>query len=338
MAANETGQERTEEATPRRKEKAFDEGRIPKSQEFTGAVVLLAGAAALAWGGGTVAADEMTRLLRETAEWIAGNQEMDVEVIRLLRVALTSAVVSVAPLMLGVAALALVANAIQARGVLSAHPLKPKLSHISPLSGFKRLVSAQALFTLVKAIVKLSILATLAFVAFSNAWEEVISLSEHEPGTALLVMRNHTFRLAFVVGAAFLAFSLLDYVFQVHQHNKQLRMTRQEVVQEHKEMEGDPLIKSRIRSIALAMSRKRMFKDVASADVVVTNPTHYAIGLKYDAKASSAPIVVAMGARKLAQRIKAIALASRVPVIENKPLAQALMATAKVGQPIPPAL
>lgn len=338
MATNETGQERTEEATPRRREKAFDEGRIPRSQEFTGAVILLAGVAMLALGGGAAAADGLTRLVSETTQWIASNQDLDVEAIRVMRVAIASGVMSVAPIILGVAAIALFANVVQARGVLSAHPIRPKLSNISPINGVKRLFSGQSVFTLVKALVKLAILALLAFVAFSNAWSEMIALPGQDAGAAILVMRNHTFRLAFVVGSAFLGFSLLDYFYQVHHHNKQLRMTRQEVLQEHKEAEGDPLIKSRIRSIAMAMSRKRMLKDVATADVIVTNPTHYAVGLKYDASVAAAPIVVAMGARKLAERIKAIAVANQVPIVENKPLAQALIATATVGQPIPSAL
>jgi flagellar biosynthetic protein FlhB len=115
-------------------------------------------------------------------------------------------------------------------------------------------------------------------------------------------------------------------------------MTKQEVIREHRETEGDPLIKSRIRSIAMSMARKRMLQDVPTADVVVVNPTHVAVALKYDMTVALAPVVVAMGQRKLAARIKQIALESHVPVIENKPVARALLATATVGQPIPPAL
>jgi len=338
MAANETGQERTEEATPKRREKTFNEGRIPKSQEFTGAVVILTGIALLATGGGAAAADGMVSLVRQTADWIATGREFDGAAAQLLQHVLVTGVISLAPIVGGVALIALIANLIQARGVFSTQPITPKFSHISPFAGVKRIVSVQSLFTLVKSIVKLALLAALAYVAFSNAWPEMLVLPGQGPGDVLAVMKNHTVRMTVIIGTAFLALSVFDYLFQVNQHNRQMRMTRQEVTQEHKDTDGDPLVKSRIKSIAMAMSRKRMMKDVATADVVVTNPTHYAVALKYDPAITAAPTVLAMGARKLAERIKAIAKENRVPVIENKPLAQALIATAIVGQPVPPAL
>ena len=338
MAANETGQERTEEATPKKKEKAFDEGRIPKSQEVTGAVIVLTGIALLATGGGTIVTNAVVALTRQTAVWIADGRAFDGAAVPLLRHVVVTLTVGLGPIIGGIAGIALLANLIQARGVLSVKPITPKFSHISPLAGVKRIVSVQSLFTLVKSIVKLAMLASLAYMAFGNAWPEMLVLPGQSPGDVLAVTRNHTVRLTVVIGTAFLAFSILDYLFQVNQHNRQLRMTRQEVTQEHKDTDGDPLIKSRVKSIAMAMSRKRMMKDVATADVVVTNPTHYAVALKYDPAVAAAPTVVAMGARKLAQRIKAIAKENRIPVVENKPLAQALIATAIVGQAVPPAL
>ena len=132
--------------------------------------------------------------------------------------------------------------------------------------------------------------------------------------------------------------ALADYAFEVYRYEKSLRMTKQEVLREHKESEGDPLVKSRIRSLQRATSRKRMLRDVSKADVVITNPTHIAVALKYNAGENSAPLVLAMGERKLAERIKALAARAGVPMVENRPLAHALLATAKVGQQIPASL
>ena len=145
-------------------------------------------------------------------------------------------------------------------------------------------------------------------------------------------------KLGGIVAGAFLAVAILDYFFQLYQHEKQLRMTKQEVMREMKDTEGDPLIKSRMRSLAMNMRRSRMMTDVPNADVVVTNPTRIAVALKYDPANAGAPVVVAMGARKIAKRIREIALQSGVPIVENKPLAQALLATARVGDPIPSAV
>jgi flagellar biosynthetic protein FlhB len=144
--------------------------------------------------------------------------------------------------------------------------------------------------------------------------------------------------MALFVGLVFLLIAGLDYGFQVWQFEKSLRMTKQEVVQEHRQTEGDPMVKGRIRQLQKAMARKRMLTNVATADVVVTNPTRIAVALKYDPLVSPAPVVLAMGERLLAKRIREIAARAGVPIIENKPLARALFATAKVGTPIPPAL
>jgi flagellar biosynthetic protein FlhB len=152
------------------------------------------------------------------------------------------------------------------------------------------------------------------------------------------VARALAIRMAVLVGLVFLAIAALDYGFQLWQYEKSLRMTRQEVIQEHRETEGDPAVKGRIRQLQRAMARKRMLSKVATADVVVTNPTHIAVALKYDPLVSAAPVVLAMGERLLAQRIREIAMRAGVPVVENKPLARALLANAKIGQAIPPAL
>ncbi len=144
--------------------------------------------------------------------------------------------------------------------------------------------------------------------------------------------------MSLAISLAFLAIGALDYVVQFFRLEKSLKMSKQEVIQEHRDQEGDPQIKARIRQIARQRTRQRMLSQVAKADVVITNPTHIAIALKYDVATGGAPVVVGMGERKLAERIKLLARQAGVPMIENKPLARALLATCKVGAPIPPAM
>jgi flagellar biosynthetic protein FlhB len=145
-------------------------------------------------------------------------------------------------------------------------------------------------------------------------------------------------RLTLWVGLSFLALAALDYWFQWNQVEKNLRMTRQEVIYEQRESEGDPTVKGRIKAVARALARQRMLQKVPTADVVVVNPTMIAVALKYDTSIAPAPIVLAMGQRKLAQRIRDLATKANVPIVENRPVARALLATSKVGRPIPPAL
>jgi flagellar biosynthetic protein FlhB len=217
-------------------------------------------------------------------------------------------------------------------------PLSFKLSHINPVAGLGRIVSIDAVVNVLKALLKLVIIAFVAWKVFSGAWLEILSTSGASVPALLGVTRDLMVRFTLTVGLAFLAIALFDYGYQVWQFEKNLRMSKQDVTQENRETEGDPAVKGRIRQLQRTMARKRMLTKVATADVIVTNPTHIAVALKYDPLVSPAPVVLAMGERLLAKRIKEIALRAGVPVIENKPLARALFATAKVGTPIPPAL
>jgi flagellar biosynthetic protein FlhB len=216
--------------------------------------------------------------------------------------------------------------------------MTPDFSRISPLAGVKRLFSTQSLFTLFKAILKLSALGMLTWYALRAAWPDLAGLGGEEAAVSLTVIRSLVLRLVAMVGLGFLAIAALDYGYQIWKHEKDLKMTRQEIVQEHKESEGDPLLKSRMRTLANALMRRRMLHKVKEADVVIVNPVHIAVALKYDMGQDGAPMVLAMGRRKLAEKIKALAAKAGVPVQENRPLARALIATATVGKPIPPAL
>lgn len=288
-------------------------------------------------GGGNVAR-RLADLMERSSIWLPADP-MDLGIaVMLLRGVIREMVLALAPIALGTAAVALLVNLIQAKGVISLKPATPDLSKVSPLSGLKRIFSWQSPFTLLKSILKLTFLVAVAYVTIKRAWPEVLALVGLSVENTLVVLRRLVIKMALVTGLSFLAISVMDYLFQVYEYIRGLRMTRQEVTQEFKDIDGDPLIKSRIRSLALSMSRQRMLRDVPDADVVITNPTHLAIAIKYEPDKVPAPTVLAMGRRKMAQRIKAMAIAAGIPLVQNRPLAQTLMATATVGQPIPPAL
>lgn len=336
--AEETGQERTEQPTARRLDQAREEGRVPRSAELSAATAMLAGAVLLGAAGGRALSDFATALFRESARALSAGALNADGAIEVLRGVTRGLVVALLPVVGGVAALVVGVNLAQTRGLLAFKSIEPKLTPLDPLKGLKRMVSPEAWFTLLKSVVKIAVLAVVTALTVRRAWPELVSLAETGPLAIAAVLRHLALQLVMVVGFSFLGLALVDYAFVRWRYRQGLKMTRQEIVYEHRDSEGDPIVKARQRSIAQQQARQRMLQAVPKADVVVVNPTHIAIALKYDPSEAPAPVVVAKGERKLAERIKALAIASRVPVVENRPVARALLATSKVGRMIPPAL
>ncbi len=332
------GQERQEAPTPRRLSQAHEEGRVARSQELGTAVVVLAGAAALATFAGTSLGRGGLSSLTQTGHWLTATPLSVESAATLLRGLGRGLLLALVPFFLAILAPALVVNGLQARGVLSMKPITPSWDRVSPLAGLRRLLSLQSLFTLVKAVVKLLVIGLLAWLALAAAWPTVTALTGAEAGTVIGVARSTMVHLVLLVGLAFLIVAGIDYAFMAWRHQKDLRMSRQEIIQEHKELEGQPMVKQRLRSLAQTLARRRMLTGVREADVVIVNPTEIAVALRYHAASDQAPVVVAMGRRKLAEQIRALASAAGVPILRNVPVARALIATAAVGQPIPPAL
>ncbi len=339
MAENESGQERTEKPTGRKRGQAHEDGRVPRSQELTSATILLAGAAALSMIGGSSLGSHALRVMRGGTSWLSQDPMTVTTASSMVSTVASTTLMALMPFLLIVAAAALGINLVQARGVISTQPISPDFSRVNPLSGFSRIFGLDAVANLVKSLLKLTVLGFVTWRVLRGAWPQVLDLLAG--GSTIDVLKvtvSLALKVAFVSGFAFFVLALADYAYQVWQFEKSLMMTRQEVIQEHKEQEGNPLVKGRIRSLQKQQARKRMLTKVGTADVVVVNPVHIAVALKYDPEVSAAPIVVALGERKLAERIKQIATAAGVPILENIPLARALKATAKVGQSIPPAL
>jgi flagellar biosynthetic protein FlhB len=241
----------------------------------------------------------------------------------------------VAALAGGLSLAALAVGALQARGVLSTAPLTPKLDRLNPLANAKKFVGWQPISELLKALLKVVIVGWAVYRVLAVAWPDIADLSSRDTMGMLDAMRHYTVRLLVSAGVAYMILAAADYLFQLWQHSKQSMMSKDEVKRESKQQDGDPLLKSRMRAIARNRARRQMFRDVAKADLVIVNPTHIAIALQYDANKAPAPIVLAMGERKVAERIKQIAFDNNIPVVENKPLARALIGSAQLGVMIP---
>ena len=327
--------EKTEDPTPKRREEAHKEGRVPKSAELTASVMLLGAATILVYSGGATMATEARGFMHEAFRWLTAPALTIDGAHAILLSAARAFGFGVLPSLGGIFALVVAINVVQTRGLVSAAGLTPKFDAINPAKGLGKMFGAKAFFTVGKAVIKLAVLGFITYLALRDALPQVVGLSSASLGEFTSTIQRLAFRLVLTSGMSFLLIAAADYLFEVWQFEKSLKMSKQDVTQEQKEQDGNPQVKQRIRALGQAMRRKRMLGDVKRADVVIINPTHIAIALKYDTLISGAPIVLAMGERKLAERIKEIARQNGVPMIENRPLARALLATAKVGKPIP---
>ncbi|MDQ6827715.1 MAG: flagellar biosynthesis protein FlhB [Gemmatimonadota bacterium] len=328
------GQERTEEATPKKRQDAHEEGKIPKSQELTTAILLLGTALTLNVAG--------VQLCKSIASLFGYGLTASGQLSQDGSTAITyfqymggRALLALVWFMLSMMGISLGISTLQARGVLSMKPLGPNWGKLNPLENAKRMLGVQSIAELVKSLAKLLIVGSVVYKALTTAMPDILALSQQTPLALLMLVKHYSVKMLMMAGLSYLSLALVDYAYQLWQHEKTLKMSRQEVKMESKQSDGDPMVKQRMRTLARAKARKSMMQDVPRADVVITNPTHIAVALIYDPDNAPAPIVVAMGQRKIAQRIKQIAFENGVPVIENKPVARALFASAKLGTMIP---
>lgn len=332
--AEETYQDRTEDPTPKKRKEARGKGEVPRSQELTTAFLLLTGALVLSQGAASLASGVQEIFAQATQ--FAGNPEWGFDgTAGWLQDVAWITLGALTPIMLAMAGTALFVGGVQARGVLTLDPLKPKWSRLDPQQNIKRIWGIQAPVQLAKSLLKFAIIAGAMSFALAGAQHRLPGLAQQGPFALLRFVQEQAIRIFMAAGLSYLFLALADYGYQVWRHEKQLKMSKEEIKKELKESEGDQILKIRRRTMARSMARQRMLLSVSDADVVVTNPTHIAVALKYDADLAPAPIVLAMGARKIAKQIKKIAMDSGVTVVENKPLARALYKTAKVGLPIP---
>lgn len=337
MAENGGGDDgdKNEAPTPKKRQDARDKGQVPKSQELNVAFGLLAAALVVQLGGGALGRalqNMMGHTLLQASLPAVGLEGIGGRVVQTGWQTLGI----MTPALLAATAVTLLVAGAQGRGVLTAKPLEPKWSKLNPLTNAKNVWGTRALAELAKSLLKLTILGTVLWLALRGFMGRLPALIQQSPAAMAHEIQDTTVLLLAAAGGAYLVVAGADYAYQLWEHEKQLRMSKEEIRKEFKESEGDPLVKSRMRSMGRAMARKRMLTQVATADVIITNPTHVAVALKYDPAIAPAPVVLAMGERKVAERIKQIAADAGVPRVENVPLARALLRTARVGQAIPP--
>jgi flagellar biosynthesis protein FlhB len=326
--------EKTEKATPRKKQDARKKGQVAKSADVNTAISLLAIFLSFLFIGAFMR-DRILLMMRGTFQDYMLMELSDQNVHDLFITLAYQSAIILAPIM-GVALVAgILANYLQVGFLFSTEAIQMKLNKLDPIQGFKRIYSMRAIVELLKSLLKITFV---GFVTFSVLWldiENVLRLSQMTVEQSLVYIASLTVKMGLFASAALLLLSLLDYLYQRYDYEKNLKMSKQDIKDEYKKSEGDPLIKSKIKQRQREMAMRRMMQDVPNADVVITNPTHYAIALKYDETKMDAPYVVAMGVDLVAQKIKEIAKANDVVMVENRPLARALYAQVDIGQAIP---
>ena len=335
--AGDSYQEKTEKPTPKRREEARKKGQVAKSRELPSIAVLISCLFCLTWGS-SFFLHQLSLIVRYYLSQ-AGDINIDQANVSFLSILVTKQVaIILAPLFIVITLIAIFSNIVQTGPLFSLEAAAPKFSHINPIEGFKRLFSFQALNELLKSMFKIFVVGWICYKTVKDQLFNLIPLMDQTPYQIMAFMGHVSFLMFWRTMIAMIFMAALDYAFQRWQFEKDLRMTKEEVKEEFKQTEGDPMVKSRIRSIQREMARKRMMSSVPEADVVITNPTHLAVALKYEAEKMEAPKVIAKGSGLIAQRIKDIAKKHSVPVIENPPLAQSLYKLVEVGQQIPESL
>ena len=332
--AEESFQEKTEQPTPRKREEARKKGQVARSAELSSVAILMVGLLSMAWLGSYMIGAMSGMMIESFTEGMAIT--LDPLTVRPHITDWTSDFVYIVAPIIGILGLtAIVINIAQVGILFTGQPLMPKGDRISPLSGIKRILSRRGLVELAKGLFKVALVALMTYATLIWESQQLLRMTDMGIGQIFDLSGGLILDLGFRIVAALLILALLDYAFQRWDYEKNLKMTRQEIKEELKQHEGDPQIRSRIRSIQRETAQRRMMDDVAESDVVVTNPTHIAVALRYDPATMVAPVVVAKGQRLIAEKIKELARQAGVSVVENKPLARSLFKAVQIGREIP---
>ncbi|MDN2480627.1 flagellar biosynthesis protein FlhB [Vibrio agarivorans] len=335
--AESDGQERTEEATPRRKQQAQEKGQVARSKELASVSVLIIGSVSLMWFGGMLA----TALYQMMSRIFTLSREEIFDVGKLGDIAFGALGSLIFPLLLILIVLffAALAGAAGLGGIrFSAEAARPKLSKLNPLSGLKRMVGKQSAVELIKSILKVGLVAGVAFFLIDSSRADLLQLSTDVYPQNIFHSLDILLNFVLLISCSLLVVVAIDIPFQVWQHNEQLKMTKQEIKDEFKDTEGKPEVKGRIRMLQREAAQRRMMADVPQADVIVTNPEHFSVALRYKQSTDKAPVVVAKGVDHMALKIREVAREHDIYVIPAPPLARALYHTTELEQEIPDGL
>lgn len=335
------GGEKTEPATSKKLSDARSEGQVCKSRELDQALALVGLFLTLkvtVSSMGSTFMEVFSDIYNKIPETEAAREFTSITVMSYMQHAALLSLKLAGPFFAAGFLIAFLSNLVQVKWKVSTKPLKPKLDKFNPINGFKRMFSKDSLFELLKSIVKIVMIAIIAYTSIRSHTQEIFVLYHITLNQAIAQIGTIVIDVGLKIAFVYCVIGAADYLYQRHKFNEDMKMTKQEVKDEMKNSEGDPQIKSRQRQRMQEASRRRMMQDVPQADVVITNPTHYAVALKYDAGTGTAPILVAKGADLIAQRIKEIAKENKVEIVENKPLARMIYTNVEIGREIPPEL
>lgn len=334
------GGDKTEKATPKKLDDARKEGRVARSSDLINGFMLLLMFFVLKLFGGIMAnlfLDSFVKYYNKASD--ISMEVFDVrQAVNLSNEIVLDIVIASLPVLIGSFVVALVGNIVQVGWKVTGKPLKPKLDRLNPIGGLKRMFSQEKVVELIKSILKVLAIALVAYNEVKDRWKFILNLYDFEFMQAILNIFDIVLDVGIKISVIFVIIGLADFGYQKWKHLHDLRMSKQEVKDEMKQSEGDPQIKGQIRQKMREGARRRMMQELPKADVVITNPTHFAVAVKYDKETAEAPYVLAKGADYVAANIKEIAKQNNIEIVENKPLARMLYYNVEIGDQIPPEL
>lgn len=333
------GEDKTEKATPKRRNDERKKGNILFCQDILAVSTLIGSVVMLRMMFGTFV-DQISEFFAQCAGYAVGTMETDggFYMGELMFQGVKVFVATAGPMLLATVLVAMAATFAQTRFLVAGEIIRPKFSKISPLNGFKRLFSVRSIMEALKGLIKITILLVFIYNSLKGLMGIAAGFMYADIGAACKALFEAIFNMLLQVCLAFVAIAFFDFLYQRWEFERQMKMSKQEIKEEYKQTEGDPQIKNRIRQVQRSMAQSRMMQRVPEADVIIRNPTHFAVALRYKQGEDAAPVVLAKGQDELAARIVAKGEEAKVPVIENVPLARALYAQAEVDQEIPPDL
>lgn len=327
-------QEKTEKATPKKRQESRKKGQVAKSADINAAFVLFVSVMFLAFMGGWMG-ERLMHLFTHSLDKKLLYDVTETSIPKLFWELSIEVAIILAPVMIAAMAAGVIGNYLQVGFLLSTEAIQMKLERINPLSGFKRIYSVRALVELSKSLLKILLIGGVTFFILWMERDVYLRMSLVSIDASLPVFGGLAIKMGFAASLVLLFLAFLDYMYQKYDFEKNIRMSKQDIKDEYKKSEGDPKIKGKIKEKQRQMAMRRMMQEVPKADVIITNPTHYAICLKYDDTGMEAPVVVAKGVDLIAQRIKEIGREHDVVTVENKPLARTLYSRVDIGQVIP---
>ena len=332
MADKDSSQEKTEDPTEKRKQDSRKKGQVARSRELGTAVVMMAAAISLMFAGLPVV--ESIAQLFETSYTLTRQQIFSSDSPSIILIAGSKDVlIAMAPILIILLVASIIGPALTGGWIFSGDSIRPKLSKLNPIEGMKRIFSVKGLMEMVKAFAKFLVVLATSMVLIYMYSPRILDLAKQDLSGAIANGSDVVLWSFLILCSSLLLIAAIDVPFQIYQHTKQLKMTKQEVKDEMKDSEGKPEVKSRIRQLQMEMAQRRMMEDVPSADVVITNPSHFSVALKYN-ELMPAPLVVAKGVDRVALRIREIAIENKVVIVEAPPLARAVYHTSSIGSEI----